>query len=712
MRLIPFEFNNQQTYMLEFGNLYIRIYDKNDNLVVVDGGTGTEITSPYTNADIENIDYIQKGDVLFIVDGKHFPKQLERLGSTSWQLIDYELTIPPFKEQKEKMNAVFTKSSSIYYVDTNCGETEDYHFQDSDVGKIFNVETYFNAQTIYKTNIGTTAWESSSVLAGSSWSFVTAGKWAGKIKILISDDDSNWKEYKVVSSTIDSNGNGSYNADITGDFDGIKFVKIRTELQTDTSCQLTFQSIGFYENIAFKILEKTSSTRAKIELLEYDEKILESANNFTTSNPLTYTKVDPIQPPAWEDNAYPKHITFYQDRLVFANSQNYPFTIWASETSNYYSFKIHSELVDSDSIQTNVVGDGLNEITALVSLMSLIAFTENGVFRTGIDVWNATGDFALTRQSRGGSSSVRPITIDNSCIYVKPTKDAIKDFYYQYQIDAYAGDQLDILARDLFENKKIKQLAFQEQDKTIWVLFEDGTMAYCCYMKEQEVLGWSKFETNGKVVSIATIMSNFNDTLYLAIERTNGICIEKLDKRFSSKQVQDQIFLDSAIVYEDEGRYFNTITGLNHLNGQSVNILADGFVIKDVVVSNGTITLENYVTKAIVGLPYETRVETLDINYMGNGNATFGDKRRVVSATVQFIDSCDCKMGTSNGPIDEVIFRTDEPLGTPTPLKTEKKDINLTSSHNEEEHIVIVQDKPLPFTVSAINQKVSMGVTK
>jgi hypothetical protein len=231
-------------------------------------------------------------------------------------------------------------------------------------------------------------------------------------------------------------------------------------------------------------------------------------------------------------------------------------------------------------------------------------------------------------------------------------------------------------------------------------------------MKEQEVLGWSKFETNGKVVSIATIMSNFNDTLYLAVERTNGICIEKLDKRFSSKEVKDQIFLDSCIVHEENGAYFNTITGLNHLNGQSVNILADGFVIKDVVVSNGTITLNSYVTKAIVGLPYETRVETLDINYAGNGNATFGDKRRVVSAVVQFIDSCDCKMGTSNGPIDEIIFRTNEPLGTPTPLKTEKKDINMTSHHNEEEHIVIVQDKPLPFTVSAINQKVSMGVTK
>lgn len=693
MRLIPFEFNNKQTYILEFGHIYIRIRKHNESSYI-------EIASPYTDEDIENIDYIQKGDVLFIVDGNHSPKQLERLSDVSWQLVDYEYIGGPFKEQNDDITA--------YYSSTNAIKATGYSFSSNDVGKTFNIETYFKAQTIYKKNIGTSSWTSSAIVVGSSWRFVTAGTWAGEIRILISDDNSSWQEYKVMSSTIDNNV-GSYQADITGDFNGIKFVKIKTDLTQDEHCQLTFQSIGFYENISFKVLAVSDldPTTATIDLEEYNNSILTSANSYQASG-----NAEPLQASAWEDGAYPKHITFYQDRLVFANSRNYPFTIWASETSNYYSFKIHSELVDSDSIQTNVVGDGLNEITALVSLMSLIAFTENGVFRTGIDVWNATGDFALTRQSRGGSSSVRPITIDNSCIYVKPTKDAIKDFYYQYQIDAYAGEQLDILARDMFENKKIKQLAYQEQDKTIWVLFEDGSMCYCCYMKEQEVLGWSEFETDGKVISIATIMSNFNDTLFLAVERNGRTFIEKLDKRFASKEIQDQIFLDSAVVFYDEGRNFNTITGLNHLEGRTVTILADGFVIEGKIVTNGTITLNSYIQKAIVGIPYETKVETLDINYTGNGNATFGDKRRAVSAVIQFIDSCDCKVGTSNGPLDEVIFRTDEPLGTPTPLKTRKQDVNLTSSHNEEEHIVIVQDKPLPFTVCAINQKVSMGVTK
>lgn len=707
MRLIPFEFNNRQTYILEFGNLYVRIR-KHDNSIIdtLNNKPYIDVATTYTSDDVENLDYIQKGDVVFLVDGNHFPQQLERHADGTWQIKDYELEIPPFKEQDSSIKGYFTTETTNIFINSS-----DINFTLGDyVGKKYNIETYFDAQTLSakSTDFPTldTEYTSDVRLVGSSWSFYTKGTWAGTVKIQISNDNSVWRDYKVMSSTVDNN-TGSYQADITGDFGDIVFVRIKVKLSHNDYFQYTFQSIGFYENVPFEILSVTNASKAKIKLLDgYNYRLVSYANNTSSAT------AEPMQPSAWEEGAYPKHITFYQDRLVFANSRNYPFTIWASETSNYYSFKIHSELVDSDSIQTNVVGDGLNEITALVSLMSLIAFTENGVFRTGIDVWNATGDFALTRQSRGGSSSIRPITIDNSCIYVKPTKDAIKDFYYQYQIDAYAGEQLDILARDMFENKKIKQLAYQEQDKTIWVLFEDGTMSYCCYMKEQEVLGWNEFETDGKVVSIATIMSNFNDTLFIAVERNEKVFIEKLDKRFNSKEIKDQIFLDSAVVFTDEGRYFNTITGLNHLEGRTVTILADGFVIKDQIVTNGTISLSSYIQKAIVGIPYETKVETLDINYTGNGNATFGDKRKVVSAVIQFIDSCDCKVGTSNGPLDEVIFRTDEPLGTPTPLKTLKKDVNLTSSHNEEEHIVIVQDKPLPFTVSAINQKVSMGVTK
>lgn len=699
MRLIPFEFNNQQTYILEFGNFYVRVR-RHDNAIIdtLNNRSYIEVATPYTDSDIENIDFVQKGDVLFLVDGNHSPKQLERYSENNWQLNDYVFTNGPFKEQDNDVKGYFDYSNGEYLA-----KSLGYSFRQVDIGKNFNIETFFKAQTLFENNAGTGTKTSSVVISGDSWSFTTSGTWQGTIKIQISNDNSVWRDYKVVSSTI-NNGVGSYNASLTGDFDDIVFVRIVTDLTTNTSLQYSFQSLGFYENISFKVLSLNSSSIAKIQLEEFDNSVIAYANNYQTS-----ANAEPLQPSAWEDGAYPKHITFYQDRLVFANTKNYPFTIWASETSDYYSFKIHSELLDSDSIQTNVVGDGLNEITALVSLMSLIAFTENGVFRTGIDSWNATSNFSLTKQSKGGACSVRPVTIDNSCIYVRPTKDNIRDFYYQYQIDSYAGEQLDILARDLFENKKIKQIAYQEQEKIIWVLFEDGSLVYCVYMKEQEILGWNEFETDGKVVSIATIMSNFNDTLFIAVERNEKVFIEKLDKRLNSKQVKDQIFLDSAIVYTKGGQYFNVITGLTALTGKTVTVLADGCVVKDKEVVNGEVLLNSYVKKAIVGLGYETIVETLDINFAGQGQDTKAQKRRIIGADIEFIDSCVVECGTSNGKIDEVIFREDEPVGQAVELKTECKSISFTSNSAKKTHIVIRQNKPLPFTVANISCRLAIG---
>lgn len=700
MKLIPFEFNNQQTYILEFGNLYVRIR-RHDNAKIdtVNNRSYIEVETPYTDKDVDNIDFVQKGDVLFLVDGNHRPKQLERHSESDWQLNNYEYINGPFKEQDNSIKGYFDYSNGDYLV-----KSSGYNFKQSDIGKIFNIETFFKAQTLFSGSVGTGEHTSSVILSGSSWSFYTSGTWAGTVKIQISNDNVHWRDYKTISSTV-ANNTGSYNASLTGEFDDIVFVRIVSNLTTDNYFQYTFQSLGFYENVSFEILSLVASTTAKIKLQEFEsDSVVTFANNYTSS-----ANAEPLQASAWEDGAYPKHITFYQDRLVFANTKNYPFTIWASETSDYYSFKIHSELLDSDSIQTNVVGDGLNEITALVSLMSLIAFTENGVFRTGIDEWNATGNFALTKQSKGGACAVRPVTIDNSCIYVRPTKDNIRDFYYQYQIDSYAGEQLDILARDLFDNKKIKQLAYQEQDKTIWVLFEDGSLCYCCYMKEQEVLGWNEFETDGKVVSIATIMSDFNDTLYLAIERNDEIFIEKLDKRFNSKNIQDQIFLDSAVVYTNGGQYFSVITGLDHLTDKIVTVLADGFVIEKKKVVNGEIVLDNLIKKAIVGLSYQTIVETLDINFAGQGQDTKAQKRRLIKADLEFIDSCDVECGTSNGKIDEIIFREDEPLGQAVGLKTECKSINFTSNSAKKTHIVIRQNKPLPFTVANISCSLSIG---
>ena len=700
IRLIKFEFNTNQTYMLEFGNLYIRFYNKNG--IVMNGNVPLEVVTPYTENDIWNIDFTQKGDTIFLVDGVHKPKELQRLGTTSWQLIDYVNEFGPFNAQDKEIKGYFSYADDKAYI-----KSDDYTFSANNIGELFQLETYFNAGTIFgliNTTETASAFKNTVILVGSSWSFTTSGTWAGKIHIETSQDGVNWKTFKTISSSIDGDVS-SYNASITGDFDDIVFVRINADdlLNPITDhCQITFQSIGFYENISFKVTSFIDTDECEIELEYYPSSIVDY------SNCLTSETAEMLQDCAWSETyGYPKHIEFYQDRLVFANNTKSPFTVWATETAGYHSFRIHIDVLASDSISTNVISSGLNEITSLVSLMSLIAFTENGEFRTSIEPMSAIDNFTLSKQSSGGSCVVKPCIIDNSCIYVRPTKDQIRDFYYQYQIDAYAGDQLDILARHLFDNKIIKQIAYQGQEKIIWVLFDDGTMVYCTYMKEQEVLGWNKFETSGTILSISTIMEDGLDVLYLAVERETGTFIEKLDKRLTSKLVKDQIFCDCALVYS--GVYANIITGLSHLEGQLVWVLADGSCYQKTVI-NGEVELNAVAKDVIVGLPYETIVETLDINFNTNDGTTNSLKRKIVGADIYFLDSCQCKAGTSNSEkIDEIILANPVNYNQAIELMTLIKGVNFTTSHDKQTHVIIKQDNPLPITITGIVQKITYG---
>jgi hypothetical protein len=668
----------------------------------MNGSSPLEVVTPYTDNDIWNIDFVQKGDIIFLTDGAHKPKELQRNSDGSWALSDYINEYGPFKNQDKNIKGYFTYSSGSAFVNSS-----DYEFSTNDVGRIFQIETYFASSTIYS-NINSTTirdgLKDTVILVGSSWSFTTSGTWSGKISIEVSEDGTVWRKYKTISSTI--NGSvGSYNASITGDFDDIVFVRINADDLDDPEtnpCQLTFQAIGFYENLSFEITDFINTGKCEISVEVYEDAIVEYSD-MTTSD-----SAGLLQESAWGgEYGYPKLVTFYQDRLVFANNNGNPFTIWMTETSAYHSFRVHIDLLDSDSISTNVLGTGLDEINAIVPLRSLIAFTGRGEFRTNIDAISATDNFILPQQSFGGASKIKPCIIDNSCIFVRPTKDEIRDFFYQYQIDAYAGDQLDILARHLFVGKEIKQIAYQSQEKIIWVLFEDGTMVYCTYMKDQEVLGWNVFETQGDILSISTIIEDNIETLYMAVERETGTFIEKLSNRMESDNIEDQIFSDCVNIYE--GAYINIVTGLSYLEGQTVAVLADGYVYSKTI-TNGEIELTIPAKKVIIGLPYETIIETLDVNFNTNDGSTMPLKRRIVGADISFIKSCSCKATTSNSEKeDDVIIGRPENYNKAIEPQSAIKDIIFQSSHDKKTHIIVKQDKPLPITITGITQKIVYG---
>jgi hypothetical protein len=115
-RLIPFEFSTEQTYILEFGNTYIRFY--RDQGQIESGGLPYEIVSPYLTAELFDIKFAQSADVMYITHPNHQTRKLSRTGHTTWTLTAVEFTNGPFLDSNIT-TTTFTPDSAAVGVGVN-----------------------------------------------------------------------------------------------------------------------------------------------------------------------------------------------------------------------------------------------------------------------------------------------------------------------------------------------------------------------------------------------------------------------------------------------------------------------------------------------------------------------------------------------------------------------------------------------------------------
>jgi hypothetical protein len=144
----------------------------------------------------------------------------------------------------------------------------------------------------------------------------------------------------------------------------------------------------------------------------------------------------------------------------------------------------------------------------------------------------------------------------------------------------------------------------------------------------------------------------------------------------------------------------NTFSGLDHLEGKTVSVLADGAVQAQVVVSSGSVTLQNYFKKAIIGLPYESKVLPMPFDAITQGGSTTGKVKRISKIMLQLYSTLGLKYSNNDIDYDEVLFRNlDDPMDQQVPLFTGIKQVSFQTGHNREGDIYLKQDQPLPCTI-------------
>lgn len=418
----------------------------------------------------------------------------------------------------------------------------------------------------------------------------------------------------------------------------------------------------------------------------------------------------PLGKNPFEDENYPSCCAYFQQRKVYANTVNSPQTLYASQTATSNNFNCSRPLIASDSVEMVLADREVNEIRHLIPFKDLVVLTSNSEYKVnGSDgVFQANPMPVAVIQSCYGSCHVQPVVSGSMVIFVQSGGNVVRDLGFDYLSDSYDGSELSLFASHLFEGKQIIYMAYSKEPyRLVYVVFDDGSLAVLTYNKKQNLCGWGRWETKGKFESVTTIREGQEDVAYFVITRTvNGQSvrfIERLKTRIINN-AKTAFMVDCGL-----SKHFDVpvteISGLSHLTGEKVVVLADGGVFENITVSaDGKITVPKKTTDIVVGLPYEFEFETLGIE----GENTHGLKKIINSISVNILKSREDFFVVGNDGHETQLSRCMASINDGGYLFSGNKSAMPLNTPTANATIHLKQKYPLPLTVSSVSAIVNI----
>jgi hypothetical protein len=491
------------------------------------------------------------------------------------------------------------------------------------------------------------------------------------------------------------------NANTYGELSEDKHVWLRLAwVSNDVAGSYSLTADPFYQD---GIVEITGYTSAKVVTATV---ISEIGKSLTGDAFVTYDWAEG----AWSTHrGFPRAVIFYQDRIAFSSTTAEPQTTWMSKIGDYSDFGRSEPLRDDDAITVNLPSRKMNGIKNLVSFGKILALTSATEWSIGASGGVMTPT-SVSQQCEGycGCSGIDPVIIGNRCIYIQPMGKIVRDLGFEYASDGFSGEDLSIYADHLFKGKTVVDMAYQrEPDSIVWFVMSDGSLLSMTYLKEHQVLAWTKHDTDGLYEGVSSIPGNGHNEVWFVVNR-NGIRYTELQaERLVSVLPQDQFFVHCGKTYS--GAPATTITGLSHLEGKTVAILADGCVVNGKVVASGSITLDTAASKVHVGLPYVSDFETLNVELGLQSGTSQAQRKKVASVVFRFLESRGGWIGPDSSNLTEVILRDSATLGAIIPLYSGDYTQTLSGGYEEGGRVFYRQVDPLPVTILAVIPAIVMG---
>ena len=755
VRLMSFTFSTVQTMVIEMGEEYFRFHTQGQTLLYSDGAAWNnsttyfvgaiakynnvnyyaktnhsgsqppnatnwyalpadmtyEIPSPYTEAELFDIHYVQSADVMTIVHPSHAPRELRRLGATQWELKEINFGSPISSPTIASVVAYIPSSSS-----TNTDTYEAHEYVVTAIGSNLIDESAQSSSQSVNNNI-----------------FVTGAK-----NTITWNSVAGAARYRVYK-----------------------------------------EQAGVYG-----FLGETTSTSI------VDANI---APDFSRTPPV-------YDNPFPSSNNFPGAVSYFEQRRVFAGSNNDPQTIYMTKSGTESNMSFGIPIRDDDRIKFRVAAREANTIRHIVPLTQLLLLTGSAEWRIASVNSDAItpSSISVKPQSYVGANNAQPVIVNNSMVYAAARGGHVRELGYNWQANGFITGDLSLRAPHLFDNLTIVDMALAKAPLPIvWMTSSNGKLLGFTYVPEQQVGAWHQHDTDGTFESVASVSEGNDDVVYCVIKRTiNGATkkyIERMGTRLYETQ-RDSFFVDAgatyngtntdanqnvtisggtnyirgesvtitanynlfnappslddvgdAIVLVDGTNYYrcnitsttsqtvatvkldrdlpaslrntaittyevarNVISGITWLEGKTVSILADGAVHPQKVVSSGSVTLDRASSIVHVGLPYDSDLQSLPLALQAEA---FGQGRvkNLNHVWVRVLESSGIFAGPSADKLVEAKQRTTEPYGSPPNLKTEDIKIMLTPTWQDNGQLFVRQSDPLPLTIVGLTLEVAIG---
>lgn len=415
-------------------------------------------------------------------------------------------------------------------------------------------------------------------------------------------------------------------------------------------------------------------------------------------------------------NGYPSKITFFRERLTLSHRQKLHFSV-AGDFENFAAVDDSGLVVADRAIKLTISSDDVNRVEWMVPSQALLIGTAGQEFACSENSSNeafSPGNVKIEQQTSDGSRAVIPARVGYSTLFVQRSGRKLKEMSYNFQQNGYVTADMTVLAEHITRGGIVDVAWHKEPYVALWCVRADGVLLGFTFNKEQDVVGWHRHALGGGgEVESCTVIPSPNrdrDDLWLVVKRTiNGQTkryIEYLEREYRPGDTQESCFyVDSGGTYE--GAPATTISGIDWLEGQTVQILADGAAHPDRVVTGGSVTLHSPASVVHIGLGYPSYLQTNRIEAGAGDGTAQGKTKRINKVVVRFLDTLGGFAGPDENNLDEIQFRSGSvPMDQAPPLFSGDKLIEWPDGYNFDGYVMVKQEQPLPMTVAAIMPQV------